>query len=91
MEVGSAGQTLRRDGLDDVPCDDALLEVSDETFVSTLSNIRDRLVSEPDGRLGDFGSIRAEDDLSEAADFSNGGVIYKREVIRGGFVGAEYV
>lgn len=63
MEVGGAGQTLRRDGLDDVPCDDALLEVSDETFVSALSDIGDRFVSEPDGRLVDLGNNRAEDYL----------------------------
>ena len=63
VEICSASQTLRRDGLDDVSCDDALLEVSNETLVSALSDIRDRFVSESDGRLGDLWSSRTEDDL----------------------------
>jgi hypothetical protein len=63
MEVCSASQALRRDGLNDIPCYDTLLEVSDETLVSTLSDIRDRFVSKPDGRLGDLWSSGAEDDL----------------------------
>ena len=48
-------------------------------------------MSEPDGGLGDFWSVRAKDDLSEAADFCNRGVIDKREVVGRGVVRAEYV
>jgi len=54
MEVCGTSQTLRRNGLDDVSSDDALLEVSDETLVSALSDIGDRFVSEPDGLLPKF-------------------------------------
>lgn len=63
VEVGGASQTLRRDGLDDVPCDDALLEVSDETLVSGLPNIRDCFVSKPNGGLRKLRGDRAKDNL----------------------------
>jgi len=63
VEVGGASQTLRRDGLDDIPCDDALLEVSDEALISGLPNIRDRFVSKPDGGLGNLRGDRAKDNL----------------------------
>jgi len=58
VEVCNTSQTLRRNGLDDVSSDDALLEVSDETLVSALPDIRDCFVSEPDGRLGDLWGSR---------------------------------
>ena len=63
VEVSSASQALRGNGLDNVSCDDALLEVSDETFISALPDIGYRFVSEPDGGLGDLRSSRTKDDL----------------------------
>ena len=65
--------------------------MGDETLVSTLPNIGDRFVPESDRRLGDLGSNRAEDNLGQATNFSDGSVIDESEVVRGGVVGAEDV
>lgn len=46
-----SAQPLRWHGLDDVPLDDVLLELGNESLVSRFADVRDRFVSSLDRRL----------------------------------------